>query len=1127
MSAGRRAMTRIAAVAAAAALWVLLPVVPVFAIGSAPKSGARPLSLAERIDAQRRIETVYWEHRIWPESNPGPKPPLSAVLPDTAHQERVVDDLRKSSALERFWRRPLTAGQLQAEVERMARETRDPKGLHDLFTALGNDPLLIRETLARPLLADRLLRSWYAFDRRFHEGPEGQARAGRGENEVRPIEYRPAPSAAASAKRNSHAAAESPITWLEPEAWSALLDRIDQGDQDSVEESEESFVRRTVESRSAGRVVMTERVWHKRPFESWWNEAAPSLPAAEAIIAPGTDGLENSLPVIPEALAGGCTPDTWLPDGGMSGIDALSGHTAVWTGTEMIVWGGMSGVATGTGFRYTPATDTWAMVDAAGAPSPRSDHTAVWTGTEMIIWGGRSGAGTTLNTGARYNPADGTWTPTNPVGAPTARADHAAVWAGPTYGMIVNGGDIPASDPSTTSRYDPATDSWHSAVVEGVVRFNHTAVWTGSEMLVWGGDAGLLIPTNTGGRYNPGTNSWTALPTLDAPDARYFHTAVWTGTEMIIWGGDTGSGSPSSTGARYNNAGDFWSALPSTTASPSARFDHSAVWSGTEMIIWGGFGTIYAGDGARYNPGADLWSAIPVVAEAPTARSRHSAVWTGTEMIVWGGRVGSQAQRTGGRYDPTQSSWVPTSTMASVPSPRWHHTGTWTGNEMVVWGGEDTASVAAGGGRYLPATGTWLATATSGAPTARAAHSAVWTGTHVIIWGGGAFPNGVNSQVNTGARYSPTTNTWSATSVTGAPIARAYHSAIWTGTQMVVWGGGNLGNIWRSTGGRYDPVANVWSATSTGTGTASARDSHSAVWTGSEMIVWGGYNGAGDLNTGSRYDPALDTWTALPTAGAAAARWGHRAVWTGSQMIVWGGTDYNTDTQLATGGRYTPATNLWSTIAAPGTAAVARTNHGAVWTGSRMIVWGGINAGTPLSSGALYDPAANSWTPTSNGANLPSARSGHATDWTGTQDGRMFVWGGTPVTATGGTYCALSCSSPAPSGASVVSMTDSAGASQVSWTSLAGASGYDVVKGDLNILRSTGGNFAQATLQCLASDSSGSTAGDGAIPAVGGGFWYLQRGRSCGGTGTYDSATPSVPAENRDPGIGASGAACP
>jgi N-acetylneuraminic acid mutarotase len=64
-------------------------------------------------------------------------------------------------------------------------------------------------------------------------------------------------------------------------------------------------------------------------------------------------------------------------------------------------------------------------------------------------------------------------------------------------------------------------------------------VWTGSEVIVWGGceSPSSLCGLNTGRRYNPGTDSWTAISTTDAPSARYWHTAVWTGSEVIVWGG--------------------------------------------------------------------------------------------------------------------------------------------------------------------------------------------------------------------------------------------------------------------------------------------------------------------------------------------------------------------------------------------------------------------------------------------------------------------------------------------------------------------------------------------------------------------------------------------------------------
>jgi hypothetical protein len=77
----------------------------------------------------------------------------------------------------------------------------------------------------------------------------------------------------------------------------------------------------------------------------------------------------------------------------------------------MILWGRESGSSTylSSGGRYSPATDSWSPTTLIGAPSGRVIHTAVWTGTETIIWSGFSG--TYLDTGARYRPASDTWTP--------------------------------------------------------------------------------------------------------------------------------------------------------------------------------------------------------------------------------------------------------------------------------------------------------------------------------------------------------------------------------------------------------------------------------------------------------------------------------------------------------------------------------------------------------------------------------------------------------------------------------------------------------------------------------------------------------------------------------------------
>src|SRR5205823_192266 len=149
---------------------VLLAVtlLPLFRPAAEPTTSQRSLTFAERVAHQRAIEEVYWRHRIWPATNAGPKPPLDRVIPREAIEKKVEDYVRNSKALEDYWQRPITADQLQAEMDRMAKNTKQPETLRELFEALGNDPFLIAECLVRPALAERLITNWYAYDQRIH-----------------------------------------------------------------------------------------------------------------------------------------------------------------------------------------------------------------------------------------------------------------------------------------------------------------------------------------------------------------------------------------------------------------------------------------------------------------------------------------------------------------------------------------------------------------------------------------------------------------------------------------------------------------------------------------------------------------------------------------------------------------------------------------------------------------------------------------------------------------------------------------------------------------------------------------------------------------------------------------------
>ncbi|PYT06089.1 MAG: hypothetical protein DMF60_10050, partial [Acidobacteria bacterium] len=483
------------------------------------------------------------------------KPELDAVMSIAQIERKVNENLEISNALERQ-NRSVTTQQLQAEIHRMAGHTKRPEMLRELWAALGNNPYLIAECLARPLVEHRLAHEVQA------EGSSGAQLT--------------IPSRGVSAQQPTLVAF-------------------------ATHNGEPSSSRST------------------------------------------TAGFDYSLPDI-STQSSGCSDNTWTVASATGAPGQRLGHIAVWTGSEMIVWGGYyHGTYFNDGGRYDPATDTWQATSLTGALSPRRYHVAAWTGVELILWGGSSSTNLFTSDGARYNPMTDSWRPMSDAGAP-------------------------------------------------VGRYSHTGLWTGNEMIVWGGTDGSKL-LNTGSRYDPTSDTWRPMSTSGAPEGRRYHTVVWTGGEMIVWGGE--GNTQLNTGGRYNPYADTWSAT-STINAPAPRDSQSAIYTGGEMIIWGGSNAVYPyymNTGARYSPAGDFWS--PVSANgAPGPRSDHTAIWTGAEMILWGGSYLSGSLNTGGRYDTASDSWKPTTT-SSAPAGRYFHTAVWTGSEMIVFGVST-----GGGGRY-------------------------------------------------------------------------------------------------------------------------------------------------------------------------------------------------------------------------------------------------------------------------------------------------------------------------------------------------------------------------------------------------------------------------------------------
>ena len=792
---------------------------------------------------------------------------------------QVEDGLRKSAALKAFWGRSIGHHELQAEIDRIGRDSKSPAMLAEIMGALGNDAALFAEVVARPALADRLIHRW-------------------------------------------HAAAD------------------------------------------------------ETSFESWWA-------AASAMFVDTTRSAERETFEPPRSRTMDCADDTWQSVESVP-PDPAASPIAVWTGSEMLVWGG-TGAAHGA--RYDPATDTWTRIPHTGGPGSRDGAAGVWTGTVLIVWGGSN-----LNTGAQFDPATNAWTPLSMNGTvPTGRMGHTAVWTGTE--MLVWGGADNAG-----WRYTPSTGTWQAMSVGANVpsaRVSHTAVWTGSQWIIYGGwsyNEGWL---NNGGRYDPATNAW--LPIAPGQMARRGHTAVWTGTRMVVFGGQNQNGVFTNSGGIYDPVSNSWSAT-SLSGAPSERADHGAVWTGTRMIVWGGAGSATS-QGGIFDPATNSWSFMAVVG-APVGRTRFGIVWTGSEMLVWGGVSGIDppSLRTGARFSPTTNTWLPISPgSGGLPSARYNAGTVWTGAEVIVVGGSDGTTLGLNSAyKYDPSLDTWL-TLPSG-PYGDTSRKTVWTG--VVVFAGGS----------TTARFDPQANVWRAVSGMGGP-SRRYDTAVWSGTHVIVWGGFDPSSNALNTGGRYDPRSDTWSATST-VGAPAARYMHVAVWTGSRMLIWGGNQSSGALNSGGLYDPVTDSWAAMSIANAPSARFDSAGIWTGTRFLAWGGRNPSANDGLNTGGLYDPATNTWSSTSVGTGVPTPRYGHSLTLAGTVVLVWGGrrdFNSSFFYDDGSRYDPATNAWSSVSM-TGAPSPRASHLAVRT---DRQVFVWGGTPLNATGARYCLGGCS-PVP-----------------------------------------------------------------------------------------------------------------
>lgn len=251
-----------------------------------------------------------------------------------------------------------------------------------------------------------------------------------------------------------------------------------------------------------------------------------------------------------------------------------------------VVTGGGAGVSNQTGWR---TFDT-------GPLAPRSNEVEVWTGHELIVWGGSTGLRSrALDDGAAFDPASGGWRRLA-VSPLAARQDAIGVWTGTR--LVVVAGKRDGTALADGAAYAPAAGTWKqiSPLPRGTAAVDpRLAVWTGQR---------LLLPS-VGLAYNPADNQWSKITPIPANQI-VFQAALWTGHEVIMIGAGAVSANsgppPPVVGFAYDPATNQWRDLPPSGLSTSAV---AATWDGTRVVV------VNWAFGASYQPATNTWTPLP------------------------------------------------------------------------------------------------------------------------------------------------------------------------------------------------------------------------------------------------------------------------------------------------------------------------------------------------------------------------------------------------------------------------------------------------------------------------------------------------------------------------------------
>ena len=318
-------------------------------------------------------------------------------------------------------------------------------------------------------------------------------------------------------------------------------------------------------------------------------------------------------------------------------LSARANASGVWTGSEVIIWGGAEDELSSSarsfrdGAAYDPERDVWRPI--ADSPlAARSRHTAVWTGSEMVVWGGShagrgflaDGHGRGFHDGAAYDPNSDSWRTI--ADSPYGWTENAAsVWTGTDLIIAMTDRDRGRGATLRILAYRVGSDSWQELPGMDAALASETWLgWTGNELVMRNlGKAGLF-------RMTADADGWTRVSALPG-DLPTLGNLSWTGSHLLTLAleflGSDNDPEYGHTLAEWNPDSDSWTLLPD----PEGKL-------GTDPLRTVEKRVVFLDSGLAYDIESAQWWSLDVPSTQERAYDVETAV--GNSYLMWGGMEG-------------------------------------------------------------------------------------------------------------------------------------------------------------------------------------------------------------------------------------------------------------------------------------------------------------------------------------------------------------------------------------------------------------------------------------------------------------------------------------------------------